>query len=88
MPLVDPVASVPLPQVLFVEAADVPVPAILLPSSVICPTPHRTDRAAQHYQNDYDGASETPCVLMSIHDSSFPLASGLSRGPHPGAAEG
>jgi hypothetical protein len=49
MPVVDPMAAVPLPQVLFVEAVDVPVPVILPPSSVICPAPRRTDRAAQRY---------------------------------------
>jgi hypothetical protein len=79
MPIMHPVTAVPLPQVLFVEAVDVPVPVIPPPSSVVCPAPRRTDRAAQRDQNDHNGASETPCVVMSIHDSSFPPASGFTR---------
>ena len=89
MPVVDPVAAVPLPQVLFAEAVDVPVPVILPPSSVVCPAPRRADCAAQRHQDDNDGASETPCVLMSTHCSSFPPASGFARAaPVMGGLEG
>ena len=78
MPVVYPVTAVPLPQIMFAEAMDVPVPVIPPPFSVVCPAPRRTDRAAQRYQDDYNGAAETPCVLMSIHCFSFPPASGFA----------